>query len=111
MEKALRDSADLRARLEAVRQDRGEAGLHSLGAIWRRNRLTCPTRQQLGSLLLDVLDPDPADYLRFHIDVVGCPFCEANLRDLESKAESTSPASQVRRQGIVDTSRHLLGDK
>ena len=73
VEKALRDSAELRARLEEVRQDRGEMGLHSLGAIWRRNRLTCPTRQQLGSLLLDVLDPDLADYLRFHIDVVGLP--------------------------------------
>ena len=109
VEKALRDSAELRARLEEVRQDRGEAGLHSLGAIWRRNRLTCPTRQQLGSLLLDVLDPDLADYIRFHIDVVACPFCQANLADLEGKAESNAPAAQTRRQQILQSSRHLLG--
>ncbi len=108
VEKALRDSAELRARLEEVRHDRGEAGLHSLGAIWRRNRLTCPTRQQLGSLLLEVLDPDLADYIRFHIDVVGCPFCQANLADLEGKAETTTPAAQTRRQQIVQSSRHLL---
>ena len=108
VEKALRDSAELRARLEAVREDRGEAGLHSLGAIWRRNRLTCPTRQQLGSLLLDVLDPDLADYLRFHVDVVGCPFCQANLADLQGKAEADNPAAQARQQQILRTSRHLL---
>ena len=109
VEKALRDSAELRARLEEVRQDRGETGLHSLGAIWRRNRLTCPTRQQLGSLLLDVLDPDLADYLRFHIEVVACPFCQANLADLESKAKGASPDSQTRHHQIMQSSRHLLG--
>ena len=108
VEKALRDSAELRARLEEVRQDRGETGLHSLGAIWRRNRLTCPTRQQLGSLLLDVLDPDLADYLRFHIDVVACPFCQANLADLQGKAETTTPAAEDRRRKIERSSRHLL---
>ena len=32
VEKALRDSAELRARLEDVRQNRGDAGLHTLGA-------------------------------------------------------------------------------
>ena len=25
--------------------------------------------------------------MRFHIEVVGCPFCEANLADLKGKAE------------------------
>ena len=109
VERALRDSAELRARLEEVRQDRGEAGLHSLGAIWRRNRLTCPTRQQLGSLLLDVLDPELADYLRFHIEVVACPFCQANLADLEGKAEAHTADAQSRRQQILQSSRHLLG--
>ena len=108
VEKALRDSAEVRARLEEVREDRSEAGLHSLGAIWRRNRLTCPTRQQLGSLLLDVLDPDLADYLRFHVDVVACPFCQANMADLQGKAEANTPATENRRQQILQSSRHLL---
>jgi hypothetical protein len=70
VEKALRDSSELRARLEDVRQNRGDAGLHSLGAIWRRGRLTCPTRQQLGSYLLDALDPELAGYLKFHLEIV-----------------------------------------
>ena len=108
VEKALRDSAELRAQLEDVRQNRPEVGLHSLGAIWRRARLTCPSRQQLGSLLLDALDPDLADYLRFHIEVVECPFCQANLADLQGKAESTTPAARNRHARILHSSRHLL---
>ncbi len=111
VEKALRDSAELRSRLEDVRQDRTESGLHSLGAIWRRGRLTCPSRQQLGSLLLDALDPDLAAYLHFHLEVVECPYCQANLADLKGKAETAAPVAQTRHNRILQSSRHLLGDE
>ncbi|WP_435020682.1 hypothetical protein TA3x_001963 [Tundrisphaera sp. TA3] len=110
VEKALRDSAELRALLEDVRQDRVDAGLHSLGAIWRRSRLTCPSRQQLGSLLLDALDPDLADYLRFHIEVVECPYCQANLADLEGRAGLSATTDPSRQHRILQSSRHLLGE-
>ena len=111
VEKALRDSAELRAQLEDVRQNRGEAGLHSLGAIWRRARLTCPSRQQLGSLLLDALDPELASYLHFHIEVVECPYCQANLADLKGKAEPASNVARTRQHRILQSSKHLLGDE
>src|SRR5437667_12680994 len=87
VEKALRDSAELRARLEEVRHDRADGQLHSLGAIWHRARLTCPSRQQLGSYLLDALDPELASYLQFHLEVVVCPFCQANLADLKVQSQ------------------------
>lgn len=111
VEKALRDSAELRARLEEVRQNRADAGLHTLGAIWRRGRLTCPSRQQLGSYLLDALDPDLGSYLTFHLDVVQCPFCQANLADLKAKSAQPSGASQSRHHRILRSSQHLLGDE
>jgi hypothetical protein len=110
VEKGLRDSAALRARLEDVRQNRSDAGLHTLGAIWRRARLTCPTRQQLGSALLDALDPELAAYIRFHLDVIECPFCQANLADLKAKTVQPSNATQHRRNRILKSSQHLLGD-
>lgn len=109
IEKALRDSADLRARLEDVRANRADSHVHTLGAIWRRQRLTCATRQQLGSYLLDALDPEYAAYLTFHIDVVECPFCKANLADLRMKAAQGMPATQTRQARIFEGSRHLLG--
>ncbi len=109
VEKALRDSAELRAQLEEVRENRGDLGLHSLGAIWRRGRLSCPTRQQLGSFLLDALDPDLASYLKFHLDVIACPYCQANVADLKSKGAQVPAAIQTRHNRIIQSSRHLLG--
>lgn len=107
VEKALRDSAELKQRLEDVRADRADFGLHSLGAIWRRQRLTCPSRQDLGGYLLETLDPAHADYITFHIDVVECAFCKANLTDLRGKAEQGA-RTQTRRQRYFHSSRHLL---
>jgi hypothetical protein len=111
VEKALRDSASLRARLEDVRNDRADAGLHTLGAIWRRGRLTCPNRQQLGSYLLEALEPEHASYITFHIDVVECPFCQANLADLKSQTDAAAGASQSRHHRILQSSQHLLNEK
>jgi hypothetical protein len=110
VEKALRDSAELRSRLEDVRLNRAEGGLHTLGAIWRRARLTCPKRQELGSYLLDALDPEHAAYITFHIEVVACPFCEANLADLKAKAEQGAPAVKNRQTRIYHSSLHLLSN-
>ncbi len=112
VEKALRDSAELRARLEDVRENRADSQLHTLGAIWHRARLTCPSRQQLGSYLLDALDPDLAAYLEFHVDVVECPFCRANLDDLRAQSEATTAAkaSKSRQHRILQSSQHLLGE-
>jgi hypothetical protein len=111
VEKALRESAELRARLEDVRQNRGDLGLHTLGAIWRRNRLTCPTRAQLGSYLLEALAPEQADYLTFHLTVIACPFCMANYADLKHKSDS-APAAAPRHKRFFHSSRHLLsGDE
>lgn len=110
VEKALRDSASLRGRLEDVRHDRDDLQLHTLGAIWRRARLTCPTREQLGGYLLDAIDPELASYITFHLEVVACPFCQANLADLKARAEppSAGRSPENRRHRILASSRHLL---
>ena len=112
VEKALRDSAELRAQLEEVRQNRADGQLHTLGAIWLRTRLTCPSRQQLGSYLLDALDPELASYLTFHLEVVECPFCKANLDDLKMQTQTATAASasKTRQHRILQSSQHLLGE-
>lgn len=110
VEKALRESASLRARLEDVRHDREDFQLHTLGAIWRRARLTCPTREQLGGYLLDAIDPKLASYIQFHLEVVECPFCRANLEDLKAQAEPEPDGRtpKTRQHRILASSRHLL---
>ena len=111
VEKALRDSADLRARLEDVRSNREDFQLHTLGSIWHRTRLTCPSRQQLGSYLLDALDPELAAYIKFHIDVVECPYCQANFADLERRQSGPPSATTTgRRDRIFKVVQDLLGE-
>jgi anti-sigma factor RsiW len=106
IERELRASAELRSRLRQLlaADDRGD---HSVGAIWRRRRLTCPTREQLGSYALDVLEPDHRAYVAFHLDLVGCPFCQANLADLKNKDREAAPAQNFRRR-VFDSSANLL---
>src|SRR5437764_2089055 len=48
VEQALRDSEPLRRSLRQALQER-DRGEHSLGAVWRRERLTCPTRSSWGA--------------------------------------------------------------
>src|SRR5690349_6007324 len=77
-----RRSPELAQRLAAINARR-DAGVHSLGEIWRRHRLTCPSRSELGSYLLGVLPEPHARYIAFHLDEVGCRVCKANHADLE----------------------------
>jgi hypothetical protein len=106
IERELRSSGELRSRLRQLLtdEDRGE---HSVGAIWRRHRLTCPSREQLGSYLLDVLESEHRDYLTFHLDLIGCPFCQANLADLKNQDRDAAPAQEFRRR-VFDSSASLL---
>lgn len=82
VEKALRESAPLRAIYQEVieQEDRGE---HTVGAIWRRERVSCPSRDQLGSYVLGSGDPELLEYIEFHLKTIGCPYCQANLDDLK----------------------------
>ncbi len=82
-----------------------------LGAIWHRSRMTCPSRQQLGSFLLDALDPELASYLTFHLEVIECPFCRANLDDLKAQSQTAVAGSAKSRQRrIFQASQPLLGE-
>ena len=88
---------------------RRDAGVHTLGAIWRRHRLSCPTRQQLGSYLLEVLSADHADYVKFHLEVGGCRFCNANVEDLRQQHAATDlEDSKTRRQKYFQSSAGYL---
>lgn len=106
VEAALRRSESLRRRLAMLtrRRDQGE---HSVGEIWRRRRVSCPSRADLGSFLLGVLEPEAADYVDFHIREVGCRYCAANLRDLEAAAAEQGEAT-TRRRRYFESSAGLL---
>ncbi|MCU0707529.1 MAG: hypothetical protein MUF23_04500 [Pirellula sp.] len=97
IENELRQDASLRNRLSDLIAQR-ESGVHSIGDIWRRNRLSCPSREELGSYLLGAMMDDAASYVKFHLDQIGCRYCQANLEDLKAANESSGPNTNSRQR-------------
>lgn len=111
LEMALRSQPKLARALAEVRSRR-DAGVHSLGEIWRRHRLSCPKRENLGSFLLGALDREHADYIHFHLETVGCRYCQANLQDLQRQQQETADNSARRRSKYFQSSAgYLRGDR
>jgi hypothetical protein len=107
VEAALRESAALRLRVSGLIRERDQGG-HTVGEIWRRQRLSCPSRSDLGAYLMGVMEPARADYVRFHIHEIGCRFCEANLTDLESATKQVDREAEPRRKRFFESSAGRL---
>ena len=109
VEKAIRERPALLALVAQVRQET-DHGEHSIGAVWWRERLSCPTREQLSMALEEILDDDFAAYVDAHVKLVGCHVCQATLDDLRHlRAEATAPRTERRRR-IVDSSAGVFRD-
>lgn len=68
----------------------------TVARVWRKQRLTCLKRSTLGSYLLGVVKEPWKSYTQFHLDVVGCSMCLANLADLESEEEERTSTDTER---------------
>jgi hypothetical protein len=107
IEKAARDDTSLMRNLASIHARRDE-GIHTLGEIWRQRRLSCPTRQELGNWLLGTIDEDLARYIAFHVEVVGCRYCQANLADLRAQQDGAEQAVTTRRRKYFQSSAGYL---
>jgi anti-sigma factor RsiW len=111
IEARLRAEPDLLRRLAELNRRR-DAGVHSVGSIWRRYRVTCPSRSTLSSYLLGALPDEEAAYIRFHLETVGCRVCRANIEDLQHKAAAGADTeTQARRRKYFESSAGLLRKK
>lgn len=106
LESDLRASPELRQELEQLNVDHE---VHSVGEIWRRHRLSCPTRKELQKHLLNNLDAKHSQYLEFHLSIVKCEICQANYADLQSMGESQTDSR--RRHQIFESSAGFLAPK
>lgn len=81
VERQLRNSSPLSGRLVDLleRMDRGDV---TIGGMWRRGRWSCPPRAVLAGFVSGRLGDGLSQYLRFHIQTVGCRICEASVQDL-----------------------------
>ncbi len=106
IETALRNSEALRREVAQLMRRR-DAGEHSVGQIWQRLRLSCPSRGELGSYLLNALPDEEMEYIGFHLQTVGCRYCAANLDDLRESSQ-TAGDSQQRRKRFFQSSAGFL---
>jgi len=107
VEAELRKRPELAKKLTAI-NGRRDAGVHSLGEIWRRYHVSCPSREQLGSFLLGAVGDEQADYVTFHVEQVGCRVCRANLADLRAQQEESTEVAVVRRRKYFQSSAGYL---
>lgn len=106
IEQAMRGDADLIKRLSYI-NGRRDAGMHTLGEIWRRNQLGVPSIEELGKYLLGILPEEHAEYIRFRIEQLKCPYTIASLKDLQQQSEPNTQA-ETRRQKYYNSSAGLL---
>ena len=62
--------------------------LPSLRLTWENLRPSCPKRTTLGKYVLEILPADWSEFVRFHVDRLGCNYCRANLEELKKEAVS-----------------------
>ena len=110
IEGILRDNPAQVGQLAAINARR-DAGIHTLGEIWRRNRISCPTREQLGSYLMGVLPDDESGHVKFHLEVTACRFCQANAADLRHAEDESHGEVQTRRRKYFQSSAGYLRKK
>lgn len=107
IERELRADSNLLQEVKRV-NGRRDAGLHTIGEIWRRQRASCATREQWGSYLLGVLAVEHVAYLDFHLEQIGCAFCRANLEDLRQQQLELPDATKTRRRKYFQSSAGYL---
>lgn len=108
VEQALRDEEELLGRLSHI-NSRRDAGIHTLGEIWRRNQIGVPSVEDMGKYLLGALSREQASYIEFRLKSLKCRYTIAMFRDLqEQKAQGEPSQSESRRRKYFDSSAGLL---
>lgn len=79
----------------------------TISSIWIQERVACPHRSILERYVAGKLSIEEADYTRFHIREIGCPFCQASEEDLRL-GTSKSPGEEGIRSRISQATTEFL---
>lgn len=107
LEQAVRKDRELIRRMSRI-NGRRDAGIHTIGEIWRRNQIGVPSTEDLGKYLLNILGKEQADYIRFRLEVLKCPFTIAALADLKKQREEETRQVETRRRKFYNSGAGLL---
>lgn len=91
--------------VKALAEQAGEGEAHlDVAAVWGESRVSCPARHWLARHLAGTLDDGPAGFVAFHLEEMECPWCLANLDDLERSEDALEPLLEKVR---ASTARYL----
>ncbi len=107
LELSMKEDKDLLGRLSYI-NGRRDAGIHTLGEIWRRNQLGVPTREQVVDYIAEKLPAEHEKYIDFRIKILKCRYTIAHVNDLQNQTGSKEDASEDRRKKYFDSSAGLL---
>ena len=108
LEQSLKEDRDLLGRLSYI-NGRRDAGIHTLGEIWRRNQVGVPTREQISEYIAGKLPVEHEQYIDFRVNILKCRYTIAHLNDLQNDSEENQ--SEGRRKKYFDSSAGLLRKK
>ena len=104
LEAEIRANSHLRERLAQLQS---ASEMHSIGEIWRRHRLSCPSREELQKKIDQSLSPAESSYIDFHLEVINCEICQANISDLQTTRLSQHDSERRRQQIFESSAGHL----
>ena len=111
LEQSMREDKSLLDRLSYI-NGRRDAGIHTLGEIWRRNQISVPTREQIRDYLAGKLTSEHSKYIEFRIETLKCRYTIAHVNDLENQTNADdTPQADCRRKKYFDSSAGLLKKK
>lgn len=82
----------------------------SISELWFRERISCPPQEVLDRWPQG-LEEDLRGYVAFHVDDLGCPYCQAALgqRDVEADRDETGRRERSRKR-VGEATSVLLRD-
>jgi len=75
----------------ATLRDESEGLTICVGSLWVRERITCPHSDILLAYGNGGLDAEERDYVSFHLGIVDCPHCQAELSRLQDLVDQEAP--------------------
>lgn len=92
--------------------ERVERFAMTVGSVWREARVSCPHLDILRAYHEQGLDEGQSNYVRFHVEEAGCPYCQANLEDIarERGANADEPLDQFRER-LRSSTMNVLREK
>ena len=80
--------SELRGKIRTV-QTEFDYHNHTVGSLWRRNQLTCPSDQEIVDYQrgeLAIIYPKIADHLQFHLNSIRCIYCISTAAEWKQSA-------------------------